>query len=117
MHPALIDLVIDRFDARGLNSRITSYFKYHLVCIVSDLKDIIPDLPEEYQFFLELFYKVIPRSAKRMVCEQKGRIGAGLISSEEARALIPRKDLQVEAIKAKYRALADTSAPNNGSST
>ncbi|PGH28062.1 hypothetical protein AJ80_00318 [Polytolypa hystricis UAMH7299] len=63
-----------------------------------NLKGVIANLPSEDQFFLDLFYKVPLRSTRKRVCDQRRRIGAGFITPETARALIPRKDLQLEAI-------------------
>lgn len=114
--PALIDVVVDRYEVNGLNERITGYFECHLVYILSYVKDVIPNLPSEDQFFLDLFYKVPLRSTRKKVCDQRRRICAGFISPEAARALIPRKDLQLEAIRAKYKAVANTPTPDDGSS-
>ncbi|OAX78740.1 hypothetical protein ACJ72_06950 [Emergomyces africanus] len=100
---AIIDIVADRYSVKGLNSIITSYFELHYVYLLSSVKDIIAYLPSEDQFFVELFVKVIMRHVRQKVCYQRQQIRAGIVTPEEARALIPRPDLKLAAIKQKYR--------------
>ncbi|PGH08580.1 hypothetical protein GX51_01099 [Blastomyces parvus] len=101
--PAIIDIVVERYSAKGLNSTITSYFELHYVCILSFFKDILAALRSEDQFFVELFLKVIMRHVREKVCYQRQQIRAGIVTPEEARALIPRRDLKLAALKQKYR--------------
>ncbi|KLJ06648.1 hypothetical protein EMPG_17860 [Blastomyces silverae] len=105
---AIIDIVVDRYSAKGLNSMVTSYFELHYVYILSFLKDIFAYLPSEDQFFVELFRKVIMRPVRQKVCYQRQQIRAGIVTPEEARALIPRRDLKLAALKQKYRDRADS---------
>ncbi|EEQ87047.2 uncharacterized protein BDCG_02167 [Blastomyces dermatitidis ER-3] len=95
---AIIDIVADRYSAKGLNYTITSYFGCHYVYLLSFVKDIIAYLPSEDQFFIELFLKVIMRPVRQKVCYQRQQIRAGIVTPEEAGALIPRRDLKLAAI-------------------
>lgn len=105
---AIIDIVADRYSAKGLNTTITDYFECHYVYLLSFVKDIIAYLPDEDQFFVELFRRVIMRHVRQKVCFQRQQIRAGIVTPEEARALIPRPDLKLAAIKQKYRDRADS---------
>ncbi|KAK2795564.1 hypothetical protein FQN51_000418 [Onygenales sp. PD_10] len=110
---ALIDVIIERFRQEELNISITAYFQtqyYYLLEILP--KDVITRLPIEDQFFVDLFGKVMMPGARRKVCFQRNQIRAGLISPEDARASIPRKDLGLAAIKKKFReAAAKSTSP------
>ncbi|OJD12738.1 hypothetical protein AJ78_06716 [Emergomyces pasteurianus Ep9510] len=109
----IIDIVADRYVDGQLNDAITGYFLIQYSCLLVFARDVISSLSSEDQFFVELFDKVILRSAKEKVCFQRQRIRAGSITPEAAKALIPRKDLEVAAIKRKYQALAANSQSNN----
>ncbi|OAX80513.1 hypothetical protein ACJ72_05152 [Emergomyces africanus] len=109
----IIDIVADRYVDGQLNDAITGYFLIQYSYLLVFARDVISSLSSEDQFFVELFDKVILRSAKEKVCFQRQRIRAGSITPEAAKALIPRKDLEVAAIKRKYQALAANSQSNN----
>ncbi|KAM5463355.1 hypothetical protein MauCBS54593_007562 [Microsporum audouinii] len=98
---AMIDVIAERHGVEELNSQITSYFKIQY-SYLSVLGDVLACLPVEDQFFVDLFRKVILNSAKKKVCYFRQQIRAGLITPEKARTLVPRKDLEIAAIKAKY---------------
>lgn len=100
----MIDVIAERHGVEELNSQITSYFKIQY-SYLSVLGDVLACLPVEDQFFVDLFGKVILNSAKKKVCYFRQQIRAGLITPEKARTLVPRKDLEVAAIKAKYSKL------------
>ncbi|EDN03472.1 predicted protein [Histoplasma mississippiense (nom. inval.)] len=109
----IIDIVADRYSAKGLNTTITDYFECHYVFLLSFVKDIIAYLPDEDQFFVELFVRAIMGHVRQKVCFQRQQIRAGIVTPEEVRALIPRRDLKLAAIKQKYRDRAD-SMPQEG---
>ncbi|KAK2802645.1 hypothetical protein FQN50_007253 [Emmonsiellopsis sp. PD_5] len=100
----MIDAVAERHGKEGLNNQISSYFKIQYAYLLSLLRDdVLTRLPVEDQFFIDLFDKVILYSVKKKVCYFRQQIRAGLITPEMARTLVPRKDLEIAAIKAKYR--------------
>ncbi|KAK2795336.1 hypothetical protein FQN50_009762 [Emmonsiellopsis sp. PD_5] len=110
---ALIDVIIERFRQEELNISITAYFETQYCYLLEVLpKDVITSLPIEDQFFVDLFEKVMMPSARSKVCFQRNQIRAGLISLEDARASIPRKDLELAALKKKFReAAAKSTSP------
>ncbi|EGC45924.1 predicted protein [Histoplasma capsulatum var. duboisii H88] len=53
---------------------------------------------------LDLFEKVMVPSVRKKVCYQRRQIRASVLTPGAARALIPRFDLRLAAVKEKYRA-------------
>jgi hypothetical protein len=101
---AIIDAVAERHGNEGLNGQITSYFKIQYSYLLSVLRDdVLACLPVEDQFFVDLFDKVILYSARKKVCYFRQQIRAGLTTPETAKTLVPRNDLEIATIKAKYR--------------
>lgn len=94
----------ERYEDKELNSSITGYLKWHYLLVLESAKDVIPSLSNADHFFVDLFDKVMLPSAKLKVCQQRRRIREGSITREAAESLIPRKDLQLAAIKRKYQA-------------
>ncbi|EEP79889.1 predicted protein [Uncinocarpus reesii 1704] len=100
---AIIDALAERHGDEELNGQITCYFKIQYSYLLSVLHDdVLSCLPVEDQFFIDLFDKVIFYSARKKVCYFRQQIRAGLTTVETARTLVPRKDLEIAAIKAKY---------------
>ena len=102
--PALIDALVERFRDPEFNSKITHYFEYQYAWLLEVLpEDLIDLLPADDQFFIDLFHKVHFPSARKKVCLQRQQIRMGLTSVENARKHIPRKDIGLASLKAKYQ--------------
>lgn len=100
----MIDAVAERHGDEGLNGEITCYFKIQYSYLLSVLlDDVLACLPVEDRFFVDLFGKVILYSAKKKVCYLRQQIRAGLTTPETAKTLVPRKYLEIAALKAKHR--------------
>ncbi|KAK2880076.1 hypothetical protein FQN49_000590 [Arthroderma sp. PD_2] len=96
---ALTNVLSKRHERPGLNRAITKYFETqysHLLAVLP--KDILRDLRPEDRFFVDLFDKVLAPSARKKVCSYRKKIRDGLISVEDAKAAIARKDIGLAAI-------------------
>ncbi|QVM13762.1 hypothetical protein D8B26_008393 [Coccidioides posadasii str. Silveira] len=91
---AIIDTVADRYEVRGLNEPFRAKIIYSLTYSTM------------YLFTLR---------ERRFAMRDGGYVP--VISPEAARALIPRKDLKPEAIRAKYKAVANIPTSDASSST
>jgi hypothetical protein len=101
---ALIDALVERFRNPEFNLRITHYFEYQYAWLLTVLPENLKGLlPAEDQFFIDLFHKVLWPSARKKVCLQRQQIRIGLTSVDDAKESIPRKDLGLAALKAKYQ--------------
>lgn len=110
---ALIDVLIERFQNPEFNTTISHYFN----CQYADILTVLPQntkalLPPEDQFFIYLFFTVLLPSARKKVCLQRQQIRMGPMNVEDARKSIPRKDLELAVLKAKYKK-ADIREDNN----
>jgi hypothetical protein len=100
-----IHVRVDRHQKLGLNDLITGYFdlqKCYLTVILPKL--LVAQLPPEDILFLELFHKVMTPSAKNKVCMEWQKIRSGQATLEEARSRIPRPDIKIASLKAKWMA-------------
>lgn len=67
-------------------------------------------LSDEDKFLETFFWRGFFPFIKEKACKQRGRIQKRQISVEVAEKSIPRPDLKIEAIKKRYRELANQSA-------
>ncbi|KAJ6180830.1 hypothetical protein N7519_011291 [Penicillium mononematosum] len=102
---AIIDAVAQRHADEELNGQISSYFLIQYAYLLGLLRDVLACLPDEDQFFIDFFDRVILYNTRKKVCYLRQQIRDGLITYETARDLLPKSFLKLEALKAKYRKL------------
>ena len=97
---ALISAIVNRVGVPGFNIQIDAYFLRQYSYVVAFLPpDAIALLPPEDQFFIELYDKVILRSARKLVCQRWKKIRDGITTVDAARKCILRLDLKLAAAK------------------
>ncbi|EPE02601.1 hypothetical protein F503_06577 [Ophiostoma piceae UAMH 11346] len=103
---ALIDMIAARTrKPKESNGSISTYLDCQLLNFMACVpKSLVARLPLEDRLFLELFYKVLLPSARVKLCVEYDKIRRGETTVDEARTRIPRKDLALNKIKARYQA-------------
>jgi hypothetical protein len=99
---ALIRTVVERVPDDQLNPNLTRYIQYQYATMLTLLPTRCrSQLPIENQFFNEYFRKMILPQSKIKFFTLWRKIRDGLLSIDEAVALLPRKDMVIAGMKAK----------------